>query len=123
MNSARYGAAGMTRSHINLARFLRDIAKHPERLRDGNYHGLSLDWRIRQFFDHMRLYNCGGKPVAAIFHPYSRLDRESMKALTDWAIEVGLELCVDADSEYYPGVTLRLVLYREGTRFPSTDLV
>lgn len=122
INSKQYGSAGMRRTHIDLAKFLRGLATRPERLRDGNYYGLRLDATVRQFFDHMRLYNCGRKPAAAIFHPYSRLDRESMKALTDWANDVGLELCVDADSEYYPGVTLRLVLYREGEEFPLTDL-
>lgn len=45
-----------------------------------------------------------------------------MKALLDWAFEVGLKVCVDAGSEYYPGVTLRLVLYAEGEDFPATDL-
>lgn len=122
INSECYRAAGMRRSHADLARFLRRLAKRPGQIRDGRFYGMDLDVEIRNLFDHIRLYNRHGRPYAAIFHPYSRLDRESMEALTHWAWEAGLNVSVDADSEYYPGVTLRLVLYREDEEFPATDL-
>jgi hypothetical protein len=123
INSTRYREAGMHRSQrVELGSFLRRLASRPERIPDGRFYGLQLDPNVSHLFDHIRLYNRNGKPYAAIFHPYSGLDRDGMKALVDWAFDVGLQVCVDADSEYYPGVTMRLVLYREKDEFPETDL-
>jgi len=121
INAARYREGRMTRSHRTLGPFLHRLASHPERIRGGRIWELEVIEDVTDLFDHIRLYNRDGRPYAAIFHPYTRLDLVRMKALVNWASEVGLQLCVDADSEYYPGVTLRLVLYREGEEFPPTD--
>jgi hypothetical protein len=77
---------------------------------------------IRPLIDHARFYTKDGKPYAVIFHPYTRLNLELTKAVVEWADRVGLDFSIDADSEYYPGVTLRIVLHRKGTTFPRTDL-
>ena len=106
----------MRRTDRELESFLRSLAAHPERIPDEGSYGLDPDIYL---FDHSRLYNRDGRPYAAIFHPYSRLDRDTLKVLLDWTLDVGLAMCVDADSEYYPGVTLRIVLHREGTAFPG----
>jgi hypothetical protein len=123
INTEVFRTWGLRRSRRDLGSFLRGLAVHPERISSGNFHGMSMDLPIKDLVDHIRLYTKNRKPYAAIFHPYSRLCDDTLKALAVWTGEVGLSVCVDADSEYYPGVTLRIVLYRKGFKFPETDLV
>lgn len=124
INNAYYRRMGMRRTQrLELGPFLRRMATHPERIPEGRFYGFSLDLNLWHLFDHIRLYNRNGRPFAAISHPYTRLDHDTLKELLNWAANVGLQLCVDADSEYYPGVTVRIILYREGEDFPATDLV
>jgi hypothetical protein len=117
----RFRAEGMRRANRSLRDFLKRIAAHPDRIREGNFYGMK-EPPVSHLFDHMRLYNKHGLPFAAIFHPYARLDRSELQTLTEWAVTVGLNIIIDADSEYYPGVTLRIVLCREGSEFPGEDL-
>jgi hypothetical protein len=123
INSDRFRAFGLKRSRRELGDFLRRLALYPERIPRGNFYNMPNSLPIRRLVDHIRLYTLDSKPYAAIFHPYTRLDSEVLKALMQWTAEVGMDVCVDAGSEYYPGVTLRVVLYRQGTKFPETDLV
>ena len=101
---------------------LRRLALRSERLVDGRFHRMPFDIPIRDLIDHIRLYARNGKPHVAIFHPYTRLSHDLLTTLTRWSADVGLEALVDADSEYYPGVTLRVALYRPGTQFPAANL-
>jgi len=123
-NAECYRLQGMRRSHSgDLYRFLKSLAEHPEKIRRGRFYGVDLEPPVRDVFDHIRLYTLGRRPYAVILHPYARLDLEAMQALVKWAEEVGVGMVVDADSEYYPGVTLRIAIYRRGTGFPVTDMV
>jgi hypothetical protein len=122
INGAQFRAFGLRRTiDTSLGYFLRRMATHPERIADGNFHDMAKP-PIVDLIDHIRLYTRNRKPYVAIFHPYTRLSHELLTALVHWTTEVGLEALVDADSEYYPGVTLRIALYRPGTQFPSADL-
>jgi hypothetical protein len=117
----RFRAERMRRANRSLGDFLRRMATYPDRIRAGTFYGMK-EPPTSHLFDHIRLYNRNGSPFAAIFHPYARLDLAELRALTEWAAAVGLNLIIDADSEYYPGVTLRIVLCREGSEFPGEDL-
>ncbi|PWT72779.1 MAG: hypothetical protein C5B60_09165 [Chloroflexi bacterium] len=124
-NAACYREAGMRLVlPENLGRFFRGLAARPERIVAGpmSTWGIEVDPNVRAVFDHIRCYNRNGRPFAVIFHPYTRLNLAIMKALVDWTSDVGVNLLVDADSEHFPGVSLRVVLYREGETFPKTDL-
>jgi len=113
-NSAAFEDAGLKLSRrTDLLPFLRALAAHPKRIDALGPHDA---------FDHMRLYTRDGQPYAAVFHPYRRLYGKTLRALMEWASDAGLEVGIDADSEYYPGVTLRVALYRIGTEFPVADV-
>ena len=123
-NSSRFRAMGLRCStRYDVGDFLRRMTVHPERIAKGNHYGMPSLIPIRELIDHPRLYIRDRKPYAVILHTYARLHSDRLKALLDWTAEVGLDVCVDADSEYYPGVTLRIVLYRQGSEFPGADLV
>jgi len=127
-NAACFKRAGMRLSGTSDAgKFLRQIALHPERVDDAEIlHGIPEPIYglpdYARLADHPRLYTRDGAPFAIIFHPYARLNLARMQMLVKWCTEIGVALQVDADSEYYPGVALRVILYREGLDFPKTDL-
>ncbi len=121
INGAKFRALGLRLTTDTLGYFLRRMATHPERIAEGSHHGMSNP-PIGELIDHIRLYTRNGKPYVAILHPYTRLSHDLLTALVHWTEDVGLEALVDADSEYYPGVTLRIALYRPGTQFPAADL-
>ena len=122
INAERFHAFGLKRSETGeLGQFLRRMAAFPEQIPKGNYYGMK-EPPISALIDHFRLYTKNRKPYAAIFHPYTRINGDLFSALSFWTRQVGLDVEIDADSEYYPGVTLRVILLRQGAEFPQTNL-
>ena len=123
INSARFRAFGLGRTYRwELGTFLRRLALFPDKIPRGSHYGMPPDAPIMDIIDHVRLYNRNRKPYAAILHPYTRINTRLLKGIAAWTEDVGLDVCIDADSEYYPGVTLRVIFYRAGTEFPETNL-
>ena len=126
-NAARYRSLGLhLRIPADPGPFWRKLAARPERIGEGDFmYGLPTRIPFRDLLDHPRFYYRGRQPFAAIFHPYPRLTGKLLKALADWTTDVGINVSVDADSEYYPGVTLRVVFWRHdalASDFPGANL-
>ena len=101
---------GYTLSTASPIRFLRRLCTKPG----------AVAWDdtepdpLRPIWDHPFCFNHMGKPAFLVLHPYHRPTMAELEQVIDWCRVVGLSFQVDADSEYFPGITLRVCIYAEG---------
>jgi len=73
-----------------------------------------------QFMDHQELFILdNGEPVY-VSHPYY-IDDDAFSYLTKFCELNGLHFDVDANSWYYPGFTVKLMIWKKGVLFERTN--
>jgi hypothetical protein len=99
-------------SQGNHVRFLKRLCSKPEA--EDDWDETRCPKALESIWDHPMCFNQHGEPSYLALHPYHRLTSNELAKIIEWCKQVGLEFQIDADSEYFPGVTLRFCLYALG---------
>jgi hypothetical protein len=109
-----------TFSQANPVRFLEQLCSNPRAQDD--WDETQRPKALAALWEHPQCFNRGGKPSFLALHPYHRLTSDELAKIIDWCKQVGLEFQIDADSDYFPGVTLRVCLYAPGSSALNTGI-